>query len=664
MTRDQKMFSEIGVLDPTLALAGVRRVSDAEADAQGVRWKQGKREGIWFPRVDPWSGDVVGGRLRRDHPEVEHGKPKNKYLSTYGDRPHLYLSATTAALLEDATVPVVLVESEKAALMLAGLADATLCPIGLGGCWGWKGTIGRIEDADGARVDEKGPSPDFDRIVWTDRDAVVWLDTNVATNPKVQAAERALVAELTKRGARVRLARVPADWRRQCPDINGPDDYYAAESSGGPSRVLAALYAAQPARSITPHQLPEAPSTSQDIVVRRASDITPCAVTWFWPGRIALGATTMIAGNPGLGKSQLMAFLTAQTTAGGTMPDGSQVPVGDVLYLTAEDDFASTVIPRLLAAGADVSRVHLVDCVRLQGQDGETRERGFDLVRDVPALDALLYKLPDVRLVTIDPVSAYLGKAKGNDTFDVRGVLGPVERVAQAHHVAVVLVSHLNKNSGTEAMTRVTGSMAFVAAARSAYLIARDPQADDRRVMLTVKQNLAPEPAGLSFTVEGALVDGGHGSIPTSRLVFTDDVVTVTADEALAAQSTAGEERTARDEAIDWLQEALADGARPRRELEQQAKADGVPWRTVHRGAKVLGVTMTRSGFGAGSIWTLPAPSVPRDEHSCHVSGLARMGESGTNGADQAAIPAPRPLKAVAAPRGESDDEEGATDVA
>src|SRR5690606_28638927 len=143
------------------------------------------------------------------------------------------------------------------------------------------------------------------------------------------------VAELTKRGARVRLARVPAAWHAEGPDINGPGDYVAAEWSGGAARVLAALYAAQPARSTTPHQLADAPSTSQDIVVRRASDITPCATTWFWPGRIALGATTMIAGNPGLGKSQLMAFLTAQTTGGGTMPDGAQVPVGDVLYLTA-----------------------------------------------------------------------------------------------------------------------------------------------------------------------------------------------------------------------------------------------------------------------------------------------------------------------------------------
>lgn len=660
--RDLKAFAAIGVDSQLLDRAGVRRVTSDEAADLGIRWK-GDRAGIWFPRIDPVTRRVVGGRLRRDHPEIEAGTPKNKYLSTYGDRPHLYLSATTAAVLGDVTVPVVLVESEKAALMLAGLHDATVCPIGLGGCWGWRGTVGKAEDADGVRVDEKGPSPDFDRIAWQGRDAVVWLDVNVSTNPKVQAAERALVAELRRRGARVLLARVPSEWTAACPTINGPDDYYAAERDGA-ARVVSALVAALPARSVAPHQVTDSPATSHDLVVRRASDITPCAITWFWPGRIALGATTMIAGNPGLGKSQLMAFLAAQATAGGTLPDGGHVPQGDVLYLTAEDDYASTVVPRLLAAGADVSRVHLVDCVRMAGQNGQPRERGFDLVRDVPALDALLCRLPGVRLVTIDPVSAYLGNANGNDTSDVRGLLRPLERVAQTHHVAVVLVSHLNKGGSSEAMKRVTGSGAFVAAARSAYLVTRDPQADDRRVILVLKQNLAPEPAGLSFAVEGALVHGEQGPIPTSRLVFTDDVVTVTADEALAAQSMVAEERTARDEAIDWLQEALADGARPRRELEQQAKADGVPWRTIHRGAKVLGVTMTRSGFGAGSIWTLPAPSVPRDEHSCHATEAARMGTSGTNGAEGGVTPERRPLKVVGGKGGESAHEEGATDVA
>lgn len=440
---------------------------------------------------------------------------------------------------------------------------------------------------------------------------------------------------------------------------------------GAAVRALAARGLGTPTRPVAPTPaVQDAPATSHDLVVLRASDITPEAVTWMWDGRVAIGTTTMVAGNPGLGKSQLGCFLAAAVTTGGTMPDGSRVPLGDVLYLTAEDHFANTVVPRLMAAGADLSRVHFIDCVRMAAMDGQTRERGFDLVRDVPALDALLYQLTDVRLVIIDPVTAYLGATDSHRTSDVRGVLRPLERVAQAHHVAVVLVSHLNKGGGAEAMTRVTGSLAFVAAARSAFLVVRDPQDEDRRLLLCVKQNLAAEPDGMAFTVEGVTVEGQHGPIPTSRIVFSTDVVTVTADEALAAQSQGRDGGSETDEARAWLLDALADGARPKQELERQAKEDGLAWRTVQRGAKVLGVQSSRAGFGLPAIWTLPAPVAPSAPQSRHVSGLAQLDDLGATGVSGPRESARPPIKAVPRHGGESpaaqptaDDVDGGPDA-
>lgn len=369
-------------------------------------------------------------------------------------------------------------------------------------------------------------------------------------------------------------------------------------------------------------------STSDDLVLVRASDVAPEPVVWLWDGRIAIGTTTMIAGNPGLGKSQLMAYLAATVTTGRRMVDGSVPPDGDVLYLTAEDSFGSTVVPRLLAAGADLRRVHFVDAVAADAG----QERGFDLVRDCRALDALLYRRTDVRLVIIDPVTAYLGATDSHRTSDVRGVLRPLERVAQAHHVAVVLVSHLNKGGGAEAITRVTGSLAFVAAARSAYLVTRDPQDENRRLLLTVKQNLAIEAEGLAFTVESELVEGQQGaSVPTSRIVFLPGTVMMTADEALAAQ-TEGRDRSKIEEAADWLRAALADGPRTTAELERLAKADGLAFRTVERGAKVAGVTRVRAGFGVPAHWTLSTPLPPTDRHSRQLSDVAGMADLGGNG--------------------------------
>lgn len=423
-------------------------------------------------------------------------------------------------------------------------------------------------------------------------------------------------------------------------------------------------------RGATATPVQDAPAMSHDLVVIRASDITPEPVTWLWDGRVAIGTTTMVAGNPGLGKSQFCCHMAASVTTGGTMPDGSRVPMGDVLYLTAEDHFANTVVPRLMAAGADLSRVHFIDCVRLAGQDGQTRERGFDLVRDVPALDARLYLQTDVRLVIIDPVTAYLGSTDSHRTSDVRGVLRPLERVAQAHHVAVVLISHLNKGGGAEAMTRVTGSLAFVAAARSAFLVVRDPQDEDRRLLLCVKQNLAAEPDGMAFTVEGVTVEGPKGPIPTSRIVFSTDVVTVTADEALAAQSEGRGGGSAEDEARAWVADALAKGARPRPELERQAKADGLAWRTVQRGAKVLGVESSLAGFGLPAVWTLPSPVAPTAPQSRHVSGLAQLDDLGATGATDPSESARPALKAVPRQGGESpaadvadDDVDGGHDA-
>lgn len=282
-----------------------------------------------------------------------------------------------------------------------------------------------------------------------------------------------------------------------------------------------------------------------------------------------------------------------------------------------------------MAAGADLSRVHILDCAREIKADGTFKERGFDLSSDVPALTALLARLPETKLVIIDPVTAYLGGTDSHRTSDVRGVLRPLERLAQARGAAVLLVSHLNKAGGAEAMTRITGSLAFVAAARAAFLIVADPDDEDRRLFLSIKSNLAEKAPGLAYRIEGVVLDNG---ITTSRVVWTGEAVTLTADEALAAQGVDPADRTQKDEAVKWLREALTDGPRPRQELERKARTDGVALATLKRGAKVLGVTMTRTGYGSGSIWTLPAPFGSPDPHSAHVSDMSQMGPNEPNG--------------------------------
>lgn len=215
---DLEQHRRLGI-PPELLAAVARRVTDKEArEHLGVK-HTGDLAGVLYARLDPETGDPRGYRLRRDHPEVEDGKPRDKYLSSV-DQPALFFPPGAGPLLTDITVTVAMVEAEKSSVALTAAAARTgrpLLRIGTGGVWSWRGRIGKTVDASGARVDEKGPLPDLDRLAWRERDVVILFDANAKTNPSAQAARRALATDLTNRGARVRVAAVP--------DVNDPDDF-------------------------------------------------------------------------------------------------------------------------------------------------------------------------------------------------------------------------------------------------------------------------------------------------------------------------------------------------------------------------------------------------------------------------------------------------------
>lgn len=241
---DIALHAKLRISPSTLEAFGVRRVDDVtarEALALG-KSRYGDMGGVVYPYFIPGQASPVTHRLRRDHPEIENGKPKNKYLSGYGDRRHLYFAARKVALLAVVAASVIIVESEKAALATFESAQRTgrdVLPIALGGCWSWRGRIGKTLDPKGASVDEIGVLPDFGLIEWTSRDVVILFDSNVNTNRAVQMARRELAAELTRRGAKVRFATLPIE-----NDINGPDDYLGKH---GDTDYWALLDGAKPA---------------------------------------------------------------------------------------------------------------------------------------------------------------------------------------------------------------------------------------------------------------------------------------------------------------------------------------------------------------------------------------------------------------------------------
>jgi DNA polymerase bacteriophage-type len=334
---------------------------------------------------------------------------------------------------------------------------------------------------------------------------------------------------------------------------------------------------------------PWAPAELESV---RADNVLMSAVTWLWPGRFALGKFGLIAGLPDEGKGQLVNYIVARVTTGGTWPcrEGT-APLGNAIILTAEDDLADTVVPRLAAAGADLSRIHFVKMVR---QDG--RKRMFSLHSDLELLRAKVVEAKDVRLAAIDPVSAYMGGVGKVDSYrqtDVRAVLGPLTDMAGELGIAVLGVMHFNKKVDiTNALLRISDSLAYGAAARHVYGVVSDPD-NARKLVVRAKNNLAHD--GAAGTLAFAFRERNVGTDPESDIPIVApfiefeaayvDVSTVEAMHAASEAKSPGEAERARE----FLLALLADG-KPmlRKEIDDAAKAEDISQITLRRARKRL----------------------------------------------------------------------------
>ncbi len=358
------------------------------------------------------------------------------------------------------------------------------------------------------------------------------------------------------------------------------------------------------------------------VVFRCMVNIEAKPIRWLWPNRIARGKVSIIAGHPGLGKSQVTASMAAIVTNGGRWPvDRTGCERGKVIFLSAEDDPADTIRPRLEAAGADLGRVFVLDAVsEVSGDDITTRT--FNLTKDIPRLGALLAEIGDVALVVIDPVSAYLGSADSHNNAEIRGLLAPLAKLAEEYGTAIVCVSHLNKGggAGSDALLRVTGSLAFVAAARAAYIVAKDNSDPHRRLFLPIKNNVGNDQGGLAFAIESQTIGGG---IETSSVSWEADPVTLTADEALTPEAN-DDGRTEREAATSWLRDMLANGPMPASEIKKHSTEAGLAWATVRRAKDALGIKPAKTRFDGGWEWALPSKVLTshEDAHSRSVSIL------------------------------------------
>lgn len=342
------------------------------------------------------------------------------------------------------------------------------------------------------------------------------------------------------------------------------------------------------------------------IVGCMASDIKMEPVRWLWPGRIAKGKISILVGDPGLGKSQICASLAAVITTGGTWPtDRTPCEPGSVIILSAEDDANDTIAPRLAAAGADRSKVYLLSAVNFHTEDDTPAQRAFSVMDDLAKLEARIRKMNDVRLLVIDPISAYMGMADSYKNAEVRGLMVPLQQLAQKYGVAVLLISHLTKSQSSSALMRVQGSVALPAVARAVWGITKDPDDPDRRLFVAIKNNLGKDNTALAYKIESCVIPSDDEEpIETSYVMWENEHVAI-GEEAF---SEGADEHHDKIDAKMFLKSMLATGPVPSAEVQRDAVGAGYSMSMLHRMKRSLGIQVRK--FGKSWYWLLPGQEV------------------------------------------------------
>jgi len=334
--------------------------------------------------------------------------------------------------------------------------------------------------------------------------------------------------------------------------------------------------------------------------VRCLCDWEPQARLWLWPGRIAAGKLTLIDGDPSQGKSLLTLDLVARLTTARPLPDGpGVVPPISAILIGSEDGLGDTVRPRLQAAGADLTRVHTFG-VR---QDDEVhRQPLFPLDRGL-LREALLET--NARLVIIDPLAGAVG-GSGLSGPQIRHAVTPLAALAEETGAAIVMVRHLTKGGrGQIAIYRGTGAIDLIGCARAAFLVAQHPDDDGLRVLACTKINVAEPPPALGFRIVPS--DGGE-----SIINWTGEI-DISADELVLP--LARPHGQAVEEARSFIENLLRDGPRAGDEIHREARAAGIPQRTLQRPKADLNIQseQVRTEGITRWLWRLP-PGAATDD--------------------------------------------------
>ena len=353
-------------------------------------------------------------------------------------------------------------------------------------------------------------------------------------------------------------------------------------------------------------------AVSEENGVICAADIEMRSLNWIWPGHLLRGALELLAGIPGLGKSQVHNSYVASATNKVPWPDDTITEPVNVIMLTAEDGLEDTLKPRLIAAGADLKRVHILKFIRI---DKET-QRAFLLTEDLERLERIAQKIGNVGLITIDPITAYMGgKLDSHKSTDVRSQLSPLKDFAERTKIAISAITHPPKNASPKAIDHFIGSQAFIAAARIGHVCAEEIKEEDGekkptgRILFTnAKNNPVKKQKTFAYHIGSKIigVDPNNNLDIEAPLVMWEGEVNITADAALSA-AHGNKPRGETMEVQKWLRTILnVSEPVPFKQILAAAEELGYSKKQIRIAARHLSVIMTKAGFPAEGMWTLP----------------------------------------------------------
>lgn len=342
-------------------------------------------------------------------------------------------------------------------------------------------------------------------------------------------------------------------------------------------------------------------SGKRSVTLVQCSTIEAKPITWLWNGFIPQGKLTLLAGAGGTGKSTLAFSFAGTVSNGGTWPDGSQcINAFNVLIWSSEDDPADTIVPRLLAVGANLQRCGIIS--------GAIDENGlrcpFDAAKDMDRLHEAVNQIGGVSLLIIDPiVTAVTGDMhKAND---VRRDLQPIVDFAAETNCAVFGITHFAKGTaGKNSAERVIGSQAFAALARMVLVAAKEENSQNR-VFTRAKSNNSVDTGGFSYTIDAGTLPGG---IEATRIAWGEALQGSSREILSAVEEPETDDTSKIGQAKRFIVEALSNGPVESKELARTAREGfGISERTLRRAGEALGIKPKHEPLWGGKwSWALP----------------------------------------------------------